>query len=196
MHDHGRTYETYLRLDMPNKSWFHVVLTFYGNWLPGDPRGFRTKKHKKHIEGDYKNPPPKDLYKGLYEASLDSLKQPKMLLLPSQQIIVGEAFLETFQAMHIPILAIAVSRTHLHMQAEFETKQVRNICGKGKKNSWHRLCEHNWKGKLWAKGGKYLPIKDYSHHKNTHNYLLKHASENAWVWKWNKTGGCVIHIPS
>jgi hypothetical protein len=33
------------------RTWFHVVLTVYGNWLPGDPRGFRTPKHEEHVEG-------------------------------------------------------------------------------------------------------------------------------------------------
>jgi len=180
---------------MPTKSWFHVVLTFYGNWLPGDPRGFRTRHHKKHIEGDYKNPPPKGLYEDLHYFSKESLKQPRMVLSPDQQIIVGNAFLETLLTLEVSTLAIAVSRTHLHLQAEFETNQVRITCGRAKKNSWHRLCDDHWQGKLWAKGGKYQPIKDYSHQKNTHRYILKHSNENAWVWKWNKTGGSVIHVP-
>ena len=42
----------------PNKCWWHVTLSTYGSWLPGDQRGFRSRKHKIHSSGDYKNPPP------------------------------------------------------------------------------------------------------------------------------------------
>ncbi|HEX3314753.1 MAG TPA: hypothetical protein VHR72_07680 [Gemmataceae bacterium] len=31
-------------------------LSTYGSWLPGNPRGFRSRKHRIHSSGDYKNP--------------------------------------------------------------------------------------------------------------------------------------------
>ena len=43
-------------------SWYHVVLTTYGAWLPGDPRGFRTRHHREHVPGDYKAPPPVGMF--------------------------------------------------------------------------------------------------------------------------------------
>jgi hypothetical protein len=181
---------------MPKRSWFHVILTYYGNWLPGDPRGFRTRHHKTHVEGDYKNPPPKGLYEGLYQSSQDSLKQPRVVLSAQEQMVVGNAFLETFNMCVVPVLAIAVHSTHLHLQGEFESARVRILCGKAKRNAWFRLCELGLNLKLWAKRGKYQHIKDYQHHKNTHAYILKHADENAWVWRWSKKGGTIVHIPS
>lgn len=49
---------------MDNKSdhsdtrrWHHIILTTYGSWLPGDLRGFRTRDHREHVEGDYRPPP-------------------------------------------------------------------------------------------------------------------------------------------
>ena len=41
-------------------NWYHVNGNTYGTWLPGDPRGWRERGHKKHVAGDYKNPPPPD----------------------------------------------------------------------------------------------------------------------------------------
>ena len=38
--------------------WFHVTAHTYGAWLAGDARGFRTRHHREHVEGDYKHPPP------------------------------------------------------------------------------------------------------------------------------------------
>ncbi|WP_437230609.1 hypothetical protein SH661x_002053 [Planctomicrobium sp. SH661] len=54
--------------------WFHVTLTTYGAWLPGDPRGFRTRHHREHVEGDYRDPPPAGKYEGLHRASERLLK--------------------------------------------------------------------------------------------------------------------------
>ena len=39
-------------------NWYHVNGNTYGTWLPGDPRGWRERGHKKHVDGDYKSPPP------------------------------------------------------------------------------------------------------------------------------------------
>jgi hypothetical protein len=38
--------------------WYHVVVHVYGSWLRGDPRGWRARHHREHVDGDYKNPPP------------------------------------------------------------------------------------------------------------------------------------------
>jgi hypothetical protein len=46
--------------DDPSFAWFHAIITTYGAWLDGDARGFRTRHHREHVEGDYKNPPPKE----------------------------------------------------------------------------------------------------------------------------------------
>jgi hypothetical protein len=56
--------------------WFHVILTTYGAWLPGDPRGFRTPNHRLHIEGDYKTPPLTGKHARLHETAASTLTQP------------------------------------------------------------------------------------------------------------------------
>ena len=55
---------------------YHLIWGTYGSWLPGDPRGFRTRRHREHVEGDYKHPPPPGLYEGLHAYATDSLKKP------------------------------------------------------------------------------------------------------------------------
>jgi hypothetical protein len=56
--------------------WIHFVETVYGAWLYGDTRGFRTRHHREHVEGDYKNPPPTEKYGSEWQRSIESLKQP------------------------------------------------------------------------------------------------------------------------
>jgi hypothetical protein len=36
-----------------SQRWYHVIISTYGGWLHGDPRGFRTRHHRAHVEGDY-----------------------------------------------------------------------------------------------------------------------------------------------
>src|SRR3954468_9029001 len=46
--------------ETPWNNWYHCMGNTYGTWLPGDPRGFRTRLHREHVEGDYRNPPKED----------------------------------------------------------------------------------------------------------------------------------------
>ena len=41
----------------PAPRWFHCTSHTYGAWLHGDERSFRTRHHREHKIGDYKNPP-------------------------------------------------------------------------------------------------------------------------------------------
>ena len=60
--------------------WFHIVISTYGAWLPGDPRGFRTRYHQEHVEGDYQHPPPAGVYEPRHEHSEGLLKEPPVVL--------------------------------------------------------------------------------------------------------------------
>jgi hypothetical protein len=47
---------------VPGGVWYHSITSTYGAWLYGDERGFRTRHHREHVDGDYKSPPPRGLY--------------------------------------------------------------------------------------------------------------------------------------
>jgi hypothetical protein len=49
--------------------WRHCMSNTFGTWLPGDPRGFRTRRHREHVEGDYRNPPARSTYERRHEAA-------------------------------------------------------------------------------------------------------------------------------
>lgn len=49
--------------------WYHIMGSTFGTWLPGDPKGFRTRHHREHVEGDYKNPPPKGTHDARWKRS-------------------------------------------------------------------------------------------------------------------------------
>ncbi|HEY2249984.1 MAG TPA: hypothetical protein VGH74_02945, partial [Planctomycetaceae bacterium] len=72
-------------------TWFHCISTTYGAWLYGDARGFRTRHHREHIVGDYKNPPPIEKYAFERSRSIASLKQPPVVIAPEWRPIIGGA---------------------------------------------------------------------------------------------------------
>jgi hypothetical protein len=52
----------------------------YGTWLPGDPKGFRTRHHREHIEGDYKKPPA--MIRMMYDTTIQSKQRGNSAAIP------------------------------------------------------------------------------------------------------------------
>ena len=167
---------------MPSGVWFHVVLTYHGNWLPGDPRGFRTRKHREHIEGDYKNPPAPGTYDALFQWSKDHMKQEAVILTLAQQTLLGNAILERFNQLGGFVEALAVSNSHLHMLAKYPVDRYRVWTGLVKKHAWFVLKDAGLTGKLWGKRGKELQVRGRGHFENARRYIADHEKEGAWVW--------------
>ena len=59
---------------------YHITWGTYGSWLPGDPRGFRTRGHRQHVEGDHRHPPLAGQYEGLHAHARGLLKKPPVTL--------------------------------------------------------------------------------------------------------------------
>ena len=64
----------------PGFHWYHLLATTYGAWLYGDARGFRTRHHREHVEGDYKQPPPAGKYAAREQHSREELRHNKVTI--------------------------------------------------------------------------------------------------------------------
>lgn len=106
--------------------WHHAILTTYGAWLPGDPRGYRTRHHRGHVDGDYKSPPPPGQYAALEQSARESLTQEPVSLPPKLRPLVGEAIEEKLAVLGAWVLCIAVSGRHVHLLAKMPRNEVRN----------------------------------------------------------------------
>jgi hypothetical protein len=168
--------------------WYHIVLTTYGAWLHGDARGFRTRHHREHIEGDYKTPPPPDRYAACEQRSRGSLKQAAVELPPPLRSTVGTALKERLEGLGAFVLCMAVAGQHVHLLTKIPKGAARDWSGTAKQHAWFVLRERGWKGKLWGKRGKAVTIRDRRHQLNVYRYILRHADEGAWVWAWKKDG--------
>jgi hypothetical protein len=174
-------------MNMPLR-WYHLIASSYGSWLHGDSRGFRTRHHREHVEGDYKNPPPPGMYADLEHRSATSLKRNPVAFPENLRSVVGEAMRDQLVRLGADVLCVAVSGQHAHLLAKLPEGQARHLLGLAKKHVWFVLREQGWKTQLWGKRGKEILIEDRQHQVNTYRYILDHVHEGAWVWSrlWKK----------
>jgi hypothetical protein len=169
---------------LPWRDWYHVMGNTYGTWLPGDPRGFRTRWHRIHVEGDYRNPPPQGKYDALHEQSKELLARPPVYLSVEQrQAALGE-FLKSFHKWQIHVVTIAVGRVHFHLLAQFPQHDPRHFVGLAKKESSAYMRRDGLapEGGLWATKCECVPIERESHWDFVFGYVLDHRKQGAAVW--------------
>jgi hypothetical protein len=169
-------------MEPDRRQWFHLIITTYGSWLPGDPRGFRTWRHREHVEGNYKNPPPKGKYEERHEQNKKLLKEEPVIIPPEWRSIIGIALKQKLESLGAQLIAISVSGQHSHFQVKVPASQTRLWRGSAKKHSWFECRNRGWLGHLWAAGGKAVQIRDRRHQENVFRYIVNHKDEGAWVW--------------
>jgi hypothetical protein len=162
-------------------AWRHVTMGTHNSWLPGEPRGFRSKDHKIHSSGDYKNSPPEWEHAGLWEYSKRISGEP--LIIPKNlREPIGRAILAD-QKRGLLVLAVAVGGMHAHVQVELpdDKAKMRQIVGKAKTAACYAV-KAQMPGKIWARHGGYKRIKDIAHQRQVHGYIYR--QKDAWVWSY------------
>ena len=91
----------------------------YGTWLPGDPRGFRTRHHHEHVEGDYKNPPAPGQYEERHACARHRMKRSPVFLRPEQRRVACLAFGEKLVELDVELVDLSISEMHFHLLARF-----------------------------------------------------------------------------
>ncbi len=144
----------------PGYRWRLVTFSTKGSWLPGDPRGWRSRGHRRHSSGDYKHPPPTGEHAGLY--SYCQKRNGGEIELPAAlRGTVGQAMLAYLREAGIRVLAVAVRARHVHLLAELPDTMplMRVIIGHAKRKS-SRAIKAQLPGKVWAPGGDFEPVED------------------------------------
>jgi hypothetical protein len=154
--------------------------------LDGDARGFHTRHHREHVDGDYKKPPPADEYAKRAARSRESLKQAPVEWASEWRGIVGSALVERFQKLGAFVLCASVSRQHAHLLVKTPRKLARPWSGLAKKHAWFVAREKGWKEMMWGKRGKQLPVRNRAHQLNVYQYILAHEKEGARIWLWKR----------
>ena len=164
--------------------WYHVNGNTYGTWLPGDERGWRARHHKVHVDGDYRNPPPAGAHDGLKQHAQSVMAQPPVYLTVRQRAIAGQALVEMLLEQEVELLALSLDAIHYHLLARFDDRSARQLVGRAKKHATFILKDTGHAGSAWTKRSRVLPIKDRVHQVNVFNYIVRHADDGAWTWRF------------
>lgn len=173
----------YLRkMPTQGKKWIHATFSVCNSWLPGDPRGFRSRDHKIHSSGDHRNPPPKGEHAGLHEHAKSISGKPTVLNM-HQREVAGNAVRKNLDKHGHRTLVIAVGGLHVHLLTELpaDDQAAKDAIGFAKLSASMQLND-TLPGRVWAKGSNRKPIRGEAHHRRTFKYIRDHRDEGAWVW--------------
>ena len=151
-------------------------------WLHGDERGFRSRGHRIHSSGDYRNPPPSDEHAGLRGYHERGSRDPVRFDLAIRILILG-AFVRKLRLLGHRVIAASVGEKHLHVLAELphDLDEIRRIMGKCKQRASHAVREA-LPGSIWSEGGEFKWIKDNAHLHNAYNYIRTKQEPGTVVW--------------
>ena len=168
------------------RGWYHVTGNTYGTWLRGDPRGWRARWHREHVEGDYKDPPARGTFEGLYDRSKRSMKRSPIRLAVDQRRIGGQALVEKLLELEVELLDLSLNDVHYHLLARFPDKRIRWWVGLAKKHASWALSADGLKGTVWGRKCHPTPIGDREHQLNVFDYIKDHVKQGAWVWTFRE----------
>jgi hypothetical protein len=179
-----RTENLFMSTALPWNDWSHCMGNTYGTWLPGDPRGFRTRHRRQHVEGDYKHPPPKRKYEALHTRAKGIMSREPVYLTPPQQIFVCSELVQSLVRRDIEVIVVSLNAYHFHLLARFRDHRPRHHLGVAKKESSYHLKARDAgvAGPIWAVRSKCLPIRDRQHQLNVGGYIRSHRDLGAVIW--------------
>lgn len=119
---------------------YMVTWTMYGNWLPGDNRGY--VRNGRILPADNK----------LLQANKARQKSPAVKLSAQEKKIVREEILAEAEEIGHEIIALAVYTNHIHLLARPHSQSIEELVGRYKSLTTRSLWEHGRKGRIWTKG--------------------------------------------
>ena len=176
----------------PWSHWYHCTAHTYGTWLRGDPRGWRARHHREHVDGDYKNPPPAGMYSRLHAYSKSLMKREKVEI-DDEAIIefILRSVVERFEERKIKLRIAAFDGVHLHALIQCPDNNPKIEVGIAKQYSTAQLKAHGLavglklkQGQgIWAKNNAPRPIESYHHYTKAADYIRDHRQQGATVYE-------------
>jgi REP element-mobilizing transposase RayT len=160
-------------------AWYHCTANTYGTWLHGDTRGWRSRHHRDHVDGDYHRPPPPGKYDALQRHARSLMPRPPVHLNRDLLHPTLAAVIQKLQEQRTEIVIASLDDHHLHILARFPSHNPREVIGLAKKHASHILrsaAVRTSPGGIWAKRSKALPIQDRTHQVRVVGYILDHAN--------------------
>lgn len=162
------------------RAWYHCTGNTYGTWLPGDPRGWKTRHHRTHVDTPAPDSPPSPLV----NQSRDLLTCPPVKLSEPARRVALDIILAALWFHRIETIVAAVGEHHFHILARFRDGKPKKWIGIAKKESALAISEQGLAppGGVWAIGSHAEPIADREHQLTAAQYIADHEKEGAIVW--------------
>ncbi len=183
---------------MPSwNNWYHCTGSTYGVWLRGDPRGWRARNHREHVDGDYKNPPARGTWDHLHEESKHSLKYQRVILTASERKFLCREVALSLLSDNVEVVELCIGAKHWHLLARFQPvgsgmltndRTARTLIGRAKGRSAHSMTKAGLRepGRIWSVRCRAMPVRDRSHQVNIARYIQRHSAKGAAVWSIQK----------
>ncbi len=146
------------------KAWWHVQISTFGSWLPGDERGFRSHDHQIHSSGNYNNRPPRSEHAGL--RTYHQKRTPNAVHLPFKlRPLVADALASSLLKDEQNILAVSVCNDHAQLLVELpiDVTSYKTLLGRAKGRASHQI-RNQLPGKVWSHDDHHLQITDRKYH--------------------------------
>src|SRR5688572_11224050 len=173
--------------------WYHCTGSTYGAWVRGDPRGWRSRKHHEHVDGDYRNPPAPGKYPYEFEQSKKLMKRQRVELTPEQREVACREFVKALLEREVEVNEFCVGKKHWHGKLRFRDPHLHKgvqrdanvLIGQAKGKCAYAMSSTGviQRGGVWAQKCRVRPIKDEQHSANVSKYIPDHARK-----------GCAIYV--
>jgi hypothetical protein len=164
--------------------WYHCTTHTYGSWLRGSDLGYRERHHRKHVEGDWKNPPPAGMYAHIKRRSQALMSRRPVRLSYADQQLVLEGVVSSCEKDGIRLIALAIDYCHLHVLFSCSEHNPRHWLGRAKGRVARQLLDAGRvEGRVWGKRCGVHPIQDRKHQVSVFRYILRHEERGAKVWR-------------
>ncbi len=176
-------------LSEPWDDWYHCNGNTYGTWLRGDPRGWRARHHREHVEGDYRKPPAPGTHERELAQSRQLMNREPVRLSREAAAVACARMAEALRFHLVMVEAMCVDDHHFHVLVRCPDHDPRKWVGIAKKESARALSSAGLAkpGGVWAVRFRCLPVKDESHFANIARYIAAHERRGASVWTRSRT---------
>lgn len=171
-------------------AWYHVVMTTYGAWLHGDARGCFARgiivsTSKATTRTRHRRECTK---RGRCARGGRSSKRRWNWMSSGARSWVRRLSTNSLRWTLWCCVWRWQANTRMFYCA-FREGAARDISGKAKFRVWHRARLAGWRPRLWGRRSRAIRIRDREHQINAYRYILAHAKDGAWTWKWSRGAG-------
>jgi hypothetical protein len=176
--------------DTTMAKWWLISWTTYGTWLPGDIRGYCTRRGEKYIEPPRRYAKPGEAIYNPAEhtavrESAELLSDSAVYFRPSEKRIAFGALVGEIDQIPVCPAIISVGRSHVHWLCYFGTLEIRPIVGRVKSAATRELNASGFQGKRpWTKGCNIKSKATRRECRAAYKYVAEHEKQDCLIHRW------------